>query len=72
MSSRAFRSSRPKISKRIVSTFHQAVSLADAWSIIEATAKMVDAFIVEIKAKWIEESIRISSISPWNCGSGLS
>ena len=49
---------RPEIiRKRIGCSFHQAVSLADAWSIIEATAKMVDAFIVEIKAKGIKESI---------------
>jgi len=46
---------RPEIlQKRIGCTFHQAVSLADAWSIIEATAAMVDAFIVEIKVKGIE------------------
>ena len=49
---------RPEIlQKRICCTFHQAVSLADAWSIIEATAKMVNEFIVGIKAKGIEESI---------------
>lgn len=49
---------RPEIlQKRIGCTFHQAVSLADAWSIIEATAKMVNEFIVGIKAKGIEESI---------------
>jgi len=49
---------RPEIlQRRIGCTFHQAVSLADAWSIIEATAKMVDAFIVDIKAKGIKESI---------------
>ena len=49
---------RPEIlQKRIGCTFHQAVALADAWSIIEATAKMVNEFIVEIKAKGIEESI---------------
>ena len=49
---------RPEIlQKRIGCTFHQAVSLADAWSIIEATAKMVDAFIVGIKVKGIEAGI---------------
>ncbi|HQB14055.1 MAG TPA: hypothetical protein PLF52_06355 [Syntrophales bacterium] len=49
---------RPEIiQKRIGCTFHQAVALADAWSIIEATAKMVNEFIVGIKAKGIEESI---------------
>ena len=49
---------RPEIlQRRIGCTFHQAVSLADAWSIIEATAKMVKAFIVLIKAKGIEESV---------------
>jgi len=49
---------RPEIlQKRIGCTFHQAVSLADAWSIIEATPKMVKAFITWIKAKGIEESI---------------
>ena len=49
---------RPEIlQKRIGCTFHQAVSLADAWSIVEATAKMVNEFIVGIKAKGIEESI---------------
>jgi len=49
---------RPEILlRRIGCTFHQAVSLADAWSIIEATAKMVNEFIVGIKAKGIEESI---------------
>jgi len=49
---------RPEIlQKRIGCTFNQAVALADAWSIIEATAKMVNEFIVGIKAKGIEESI---------------
>jgi len=49
---------RPEIlQKRIGCTFHQAVALADAWSIIEATAKMVNLFIFGIKAKGIEESI---------------
>ena len=49
---------RPEIlQKRIGCTFHQAVSLADAWSIVEATAKMVNEFIIGIKAKGIEESI---------------
>ncbi len=49
---------RPEIlQKRIGCTFHQAVALADAWSIIEATAKMVNEFIIGIKAKGIEESI---------------
>jgi len=32
-------------------TFAQAVSLCDAWAIIEATDKMVDTFILWIKAK---------------------
>ncbi len=49
---------RPEIlQKRIGCTFHQAVSLADAWSIIEATAKMVNEFIVGIKAKGIEAGV---------------
>jgi len=49
---------RPEIlQRRIGCTFHQAVALADAWSIIEATAKMVKVFIVLIKAKGIEESV---------------
>ncbi|HOQ43228.1 MAG TPA: hypothetical protein PK178_13795, partial [Smithellaceae bacterium] len=34
---------RPEIlQRRIGCAFHQAVALADAWSIIEATPKMVD------------------------------
>ena len=46
---------RPEIlRKRIGCTFHQAVALADAWSIIEATPKMVDAFIGWVKAEGIE------------------
>jgi len=49
---------RPEIlQKRIGCTFHQAVSLADAWSIVEATAKMVNEFIVGIKAKGIEAGV---------------
>jgi len=49
---------RPEIlQRRIGCTFHQAVSLADAWSIIEATAKMVNEFIVGIKAKGIEAGV---------------
>ena len=49
---------RPEIlRKRIGCTFHQAVALADAWSIIEATPKMVDAFIGFVKAKGIEAGI---------------
>jgi len=49
---------RPEIlQKRIGCTFHQAVALADAWAIIEATAKMVDAFIGWVKAKGIEAGV---------------
>ena len=49
---------RPEIlRKRIGCTFHQAVALADAWSIIEATPKMVDAFIGWVKAKGIEAGV---------------
>lgn len=49
---------RPEIlQKRIGCTFHQAVTLADAWSIIEATPKMVQCFISWIKAKGIEKGI---------------
>jgi len=49
---------RPEIlQKRIGCTFHQAVALADAWSIIEATPKMVDAFIGFVKAKGIEAGV---------------
>jgi len=49
---------RPEIlRKRIGCTFHQAVALADAWSIIEATPKMVDAFIGFVKAKGIEAGV---------------
>ena len=49
---------RPEfIQKKVGCTFHQAVSLADAWSIIEATPKMVQSFIVWIKAKGIEQGI---------------
>jgi hypothetical protein len=32
-------------------SFHQATTLCDAWAIIEATEKMVDTFILWIKAK---------------------
>jgi len=49
---------RPEIlQKRIGCTFHQAVMLADAWSIIEATPKMVDTFILWIQAKGIEKGL---------------
>ena len=49
---------RPEIlRKRIGCTFHQAVALADAWSIIEATPKMVDAFIGFVKVKGIEAGV---------------
>lgn len=49
---------RPEIlRKKIGCTFHQAVMLADAWSIIEATPKMVDTFILWIQAKGIEKGI---------------
>jgi len=49
---------RPEyLQKRIGCTFQQAVLLADAWSVIEATGKMVDAFIVWIKARGIEQAV---------------
>ena len=49
---------RPEIlRKRIGCTFRQAVALADAWSIIEATPKMVDAFIGWVKAEGIEAGV---------------
>ncbi|MBN1382549.1 MAG: hypothetical protein JXA41_12810 [Deltaproteobacteria bacterium] len=49
---------RPEyLQKRIGCTFQQAAILADAWSIIEATAKMVDAFIVWIKARGIDQAV---------------
>ncbi|MFH1027047.1 MAG: hypothetical protein V1791_03500 [Pseudomonadota bacterium] len=49
---------RPEIlQKKIGCDFRQAAILADAWSIIEATPKMVDAFISLIKTKGIEQSI---------------
>ena len=49
---------RPEmLQRRIGCAFHQAVALADAWSIIEATPKMVDAFIGWIKAKGIEAGV---------------
>ena len=49
---------RPEIlQRRIGCAFHQAVALADAWSIIEATPKMVDAFIGLVKAKGIEAGV---------------
>jgi hypothetical protein len=49
---------RPEfIQKKVGCTFHQAVSLADAWSIIEATPKMVQSFIVWIKARGLEQGI---------------
>jgi hypothetical protein len=48
---------RPEyLQKRIGCTFQQAAVLADAWSIIEATAKMVDVFIVWIKARGIDQA----------------
>jgi hypothetical protein len=49
---------RPEvIQKKIGCDFRQASILADAWSIIEATPKMVDAFIALVKAKGIEQGI---------------
>jgi len=49
---------RPEIlQRRIGCAFHQAVALADAWSIIEATPKMVGSFIGWIKSKGIEAGI---------------
>ncbi len=49
---------RPEIlQRRIGCAFHRAVALADAWSIIEATPKMVDAFIGWVKAKGIEAGV---------------
>ncbi len=49
---------RPEIlQRRVGCAFHQAVALADAWSIIEATPKMVDAFIGWVKAKGIEAGV---------------
>lgn len=49
---------RPEIiRKRIGCSFHQAVTLADAWAIIEATPKMVDAFISQVKSEGIEAGI---------------
>ncbi len=49
---------RPEIlQRRIGCAFHQAVALADAWSIIEATPKMVDAFIGWVKAEGIEAGV---------------
>ena len=49
---------RPEIlQRRIGCAFHQAVALADAWSIIEATPKMVDAFIGWVKAEGIETGV---------------
>jgi len=49
---------RPEIlQRRIGCAFHQAVTLADAWSIIEATPKMVDAFIDWVKANGIEAGV---------------
>ena len=45
------------LQRRIGCAFHQAVALADAWSIIEATPKMVDAFIGCVKAKGIEAGV---------------
>jgi hypothetical protein len=49
---------RPEIlQKKIRCTFHQAVMLADAWSIIEATPKMVETFILWIQAKGIDNGL---------------
>ena len=54
---------RPEaVQKRIIQaqvecTFAQAVSLCDAWSIIEANAKMVSTFILWIKAKGTEAAV---------------
>ena len=50
---------RPElIAKRTGCTFAQAVQLCNAWCIIEATSKMVDTFILWIKAKGIEPAIK--------------
>jgi hypothetical protein len=49
---------RPEIlQKKIGCDFRQAVILADAWSIIEATPKMADTFISWVKSKGIVEAI---------------
>ncbi len=49
---------RPEvIQKKIGCDLHQAAILADAWSIIEATAKIVDAFITLVKSKGTVEAI---------------
>jgi len=49
---------RPEIlQRRIGCAFTQAVVLADAWSIIEATPKMVDAFIGWVKTKGVEAGV---------------
>ena len=49
---------RPEIiQKKIGCDFCQAAILADAWSIIEATPKMVVAFISLVKSKGVEQSI---------------
>lgn len=49
---------RPEIiTKRAGCTFAQAVQLCNAWCIIEATSKMVDTFILWIKAKGAEQAV---------------
>jgi len=49
---------RPEIlQRRIGCALRQAVALADAWSIIEATPKMVDAFIGWVKARGFEAGV---------------
>ena len=49
---------RPEILQRkIQSTFAQAVTLCDCWSIIEATPKMVATFILWINAKGINAAV---------------
>ena len=49
---------RPEVLQRkIQSTFAQAVTLCDCWSIIEATPKMVATFILWINAKGINAAV---------------
>jgi len=49
---------RPEIiSRNVGCSFQQAVALADAWSIIEVSPKMVDVFTGWIKAKGIEKGL---------------
>ena len=49
---------RPEVLQRkIQSTFAQAVTLCDCWSIIEATPKMVATFILWINAKGIHAAV---------------